>query len=158
MFATTVVIVLLFLLAFVVQEHLEFRKFVEPHKGWLQKLWLALTVFVQTAATAGFIPLCKTLARTGDCSVDEASGIYWLDALNSTINSTQAVKPMQCFTTEHWLNYAGPGLILFVLFVTLSARLMRAGGQLQNIGTKTIRISFIWLSSLRSVLLLSSCC
>ena len=134
MFATAVVVVLLFLLAFAVQEWLEFRKFVEPDKGWLQKLWLALSIFVQTAATALFVPLCRTLARSGDCTLDDTSGRWWLDALNSTDANTTGTPTMECFTAEHWLTYAGPGLILFVLFVTLSARLMRAGAELQNIG------------------------
>ena len=130
MFATAVVVVLLFLLAFSVQESLEFRKFVEPDKGWLQKLWLVTSTYVQTAATALFVPLCRTLARSGDCTYDDVTGRSWLDALNNTSSA------IECFSAYHWLVYAGPGLILFVLFVSQSVRLMRAGAELQNIGAR----------------------
>ena len=39
---------------------------------------------------------------------------------------------MECFTAEHW-PYAVPGIILLVVFVILSARLMRVGGELASI-------------------------
>ena len=35
---------------------------------------------------------------------------------------------MECFTAEHW-PYAVPGIVLLVVFVILSARLMRVGGE-----------------------------
>ena len=39
---------------------------------------------------------------------------------------------MRCFQGEHW-GYIVPGSVLFVLFTALCARLIRAGGELQNI-------------------------
>ena len=39
---------------------------------------------------------------------------------------------MECFRGIHWL-YVGIGSTLFLVYVGLSARLMRAGGELQNI-------------------------
>ena len=39
---------------------------------------------------------------------------------------------MECFRGIHWL-YVGSGSTLFLVYVGLSARLMRAGGELQNI-------------------------
>ena len=45
---------------------------------------------------------------------------------------SQTTGGMECFRGEHWW-YVVPGATLFVVYVGLSARLMRAGGQLQNI-------------------------
>ena len=39
---------------------------------------------------------------------------------------------MECFRGTHWL-YVGSGSTLFLVYVGLSARLMRVGGELQNI-------------------------
>ena len=39
---------------------------------------------------------------------------------------------MECFRGTHWL-YVGMGSTLFLVYVGLSVRLMRAGGELQNI-------------------------
>ena len=131
MFASTCGIVVVFVLILSTQETMEWRKFLNPQKSSWQYLWIGVSVFVQVVATAGFIPITRTLARSGDCTRDDATGLYWLDALNGTdADPVPEATKLQCFTIEHWTRYAGPGLVLFVLFVVLSARLMRAGGEL----------------------------
>ena len=44
----------------------------------------------------------------------------------------QTAGGLECFHGTHWL-YVGIGSTLFLIYVGLSARLMRAGGELQNI-------------------------
>ena len=84
MFLTACSMVAIFLLVMIVQEMIEWRMFLHPKNDGWQKLWLGASIFAQTMATVGFIPLCRTLVRSGDCTIDESTGLYWLDALNGT--------------------------------------------------------------------------
>ena len=140
MFASACGVVLAFVLVFAVQETVEWRRFLNPDSMCWQCLWLSISFFAQTVATAGFVPITRTLARSGDCTHDAATGLYWLDALNGTEAApVPESSKLRCFTVEHWMRYAGPGLLLFTLFVALSARLMRAGGELGQ-------LEFSWTS------------
>ena len=47
-------------------------------------------------------------------------------------NQTESNLGMECFQDGHWF-YVVPAAVLFVLFIGLCARLMRVGGELQNI-------------------------
>ena len=133
MFASACGAVITLVLVFVAQEQVEWQKFLNPENNKWQYLWLAMSLFAQTMVTVAFIPLCRTLARSGDCTIDEMTGTYWLDALNGTESNPTPDSALQCFTTTHLTRYAGPGFVLFVLFTTLSARLILAGGELSHI-------------------------
>lgn len=134
MFASACSVVVALVLVFAAQEQVEWQKFLNPQNNKWQYLWLGISLFAQTMATVAFIPLCRTLARSGDCTIDEATGRYWLDALNGTETApTPESTKLECFTAAHLTRYAGPGFVLSVLFTVLSARLIRAGGELGNI-------------------------
>ncbi len=158
-FVTTCVLVIMFIAIMLTQEHLEFYKFTRPQSK-AKYVWIAITVYTQAMTTALFVPVCGTLARVGDCTHDAESHTWWLDAmvrncLNAAVLSpsmdadsslrdaalqatdgTVKSSSIECFTIDH-LPFAAVGFVLFVLFVCFSARLMRVGGELQNIEMTT---------------------
>ena len=170
-FATACSMVCVFAVIVVVQESVEFRKFVNPNSTMMKYLWLAMSVYCELLSTVFFVPVCRVLARAGDCTYDrgfgsdigsgsgssiDGGGLMWLDAmvrcllrrlslwclskllshwmlsLYPQLPPDQTVGGMECFRGTHWL-YVGIGSTLFLIYVGLSARLMRAGGELQNI-------------------------
>ena len=87
------------------------------------------TVIVQGLSTALFIPVTRTLARSADCTKDDSTGRWWLDAMS---NETGAANGMECWTEDHW-KFVAVGVAFFLLFVVLSVRLIRAGGDFSNL-------------------------
>ena len=57
---------------------------------------------------------------------------HWVLSLCPQLPPDQTAGGLECFHGTHWL-YVGIGSTLFVVYVGLSARLMRVGGELQNI-------------------------
>ena len=58
--------------------------------------------------------------------------IDWMLSLCPQLPPDQTAGGLECFRGTHWL-YVGSGSTLFLVYVGLSARLMRVGGELQNI-------------------------
>ena len=56
---------------------------------------------------------------------------WWVQGSNTTAAELE-LSGVECFTADHW-PYAVPGIILLVVFVVLSARLMRVRGELASI-------------------------
>ena len=57
---------------------------------------------------------------------------HWVLSLCPQLPPDQTAGGLECFHGTHWL-YVGIGSTLFLVYVGLSARLMWAGGELQNI-------------------------
>ena len=144
-FTMAAVFVLLLAYVFAVQESLEFRKWTQPDNQKLQKMWLAASSFCTVMSTAGFVPVSRTLARAGDCT--QIQGEYWLDAMIT--NETVAPSGMKCYEGAHWV-LALAGFLAFVLFLSMSARLIWVGGVLQNIELKSN--PFDWKSDNRKLM------
>ena len=64
-FATACSMVCLFAVIVVVQESVEFRKFVNPNNTMMKYLWLAMSVYCELLSTVFFVPVCRVLARAG---------------------------------------------------------------------------------------------
>jgi len=100
-FATACAVVCLFAVIVVAQESVEFRKFVKPQSK-LKYLWLAMSGYCELLSTVFFVPVCRILARAGDCTYDrgfgegsgsgpdtgsgsgsstDGGGLMWLDAM-----------------------------------------------------------------------------
>ena len=56
----------------------------------------------------------------------------WVLPLCPQLPPDQTTGGMECFRGTHWL-YVGTGSTLFLVYVGLSTRLLRVGGELQNI-------------------------
>ena len=81
MFGSACGVVIVFIVVMLTQDAVEFKKFTRPNSKAWQKLWLAMSIFTQLMATALFVPVCRTLARAGDCTRDDETGRWWLDAM-----------------------------------------------------------------------------
>ena len=99
-FATACSMVCLFAVIAVVQESVEFRKFVNPSNKIMKYLWIVMSGYCELLSTVFFVPVCGILARAGDCTYDrgfgegsgsdissgsgssaEGGGLMWLDAM-----------------------------------------------------------------------------
>ena len=97
MFASACGVVIVFIVVMLTQEAVEFKKFTQPNSKAWKYLWLAMSIFAQLVATALFVPVCRTLARAGDCTRDRETGRWWLDAMAV---SERTLRPSSFLSVE----------------------------------------------------------
>lgn len=114
----------LFMVLVYLQEAVEYAKFVNPDRGSTKYFWLFLSAFTKFASRPAFLPVFLVLTQVIDCRSDGAGGFVLAEDESVT-----------CYDDD-WYVFAGLAVGFGVPYVLFCLRLMRVGGQLENIEVK----------------------
>ena len=138
-FVFTECLVVVLLIIMPLQERVEFVKFRSPDSKPWKYLWLVMSGYSTTCVTVGFIPITKMLLRALDCT--HIDGVWTFDAHHLAVDGSASGSTSsdfidtECWTGRHWL-YVVSGVACFVVFVTISVRLLRVGGEMASLEVK----------------------
>ena len=144
---------MIFVVTMMGQERLETKAFLQQHNGRrccnAKYCWLAVKTFVELASTVLFISVFRTLLRGLDCThVDTGSNTHaWsLDALvavgangsdgasaSGSATDVGVIVGLECWGTQHTLQYALPSIFCMFSYGYLSFRLLAAGSDLSTL-------------------------
>jgi WD40 repeat protein len=136
----------IFLIAVVVQEDIEFKKFMNPNMVRYQVQWLFATAISALSSEVLVIPVVKTQVRVLDCSKDPDTDVWYFDAKtyrtghlsggahgdggSDSTGYIDANASMECFRFQHML-YVIVGVVMMGMHIMLSVRLKRVYGYLE---------------------------
>ena len=153
-----IVAVLLLVIIYGVQNHVEWKTFLYPDNRVWSLLYGAMSGFCMLVTLCGFIPITLIITRAIDCTRCPSCKNYlflpdveWVN--NSNTNATcetgfpalcgnrtsnlgcvlflDADSRIQCWGAQHFLQVILPAIILFLAYMPIALRFIRVRGELQ---------------------------
>ena len=148
-FCVVCVVAAIFITLFLLQEKVEWRRFINPDTDrssvrWT-RIWLSLNFFSHACSTVLFMHIANTLLQPWDCTYSDEYGKWFLDVsiefaedTNGSIGNREEMvydddQVVVCYKEfGHWILMliAAP---IFVIYTLFAGRLMRADADLQNV-------------------------